>query len=161
MHFIEYTHIFLDKCKEKAQKTCSKNFHSPLILQMQAPLSLYHHNCNMVLIHDTTRHNKLKLRKVWFLKDKNLKFFLGGWTITSKKKNQCFLLYFFHHFACLFKTTRVGKKSKQLILDFEANICPTKLYFPTCFSQLCQAQWNALLSLLSTWFHPLLKIIWT
>ena len=58
MHFIEYTHISLDKCKEKAQKTCSKNFHSPLILQMQGPPSLYHHNCSMALTHDT-RHNKL------------------------------------------------------------------------------------------------------
>ena len=128
MHFIECTHISLDKCKEKAQKTCSKNFHSPLILQMQGLPSLYHHNCNMALTHDTTRHNKLKLRKVWFLKDKTPKFFRRLHDYLNEKKSIFSFIVFSITLLVSSRPLWLEKKSKQLILAFEANICPTKLY---------------------------------
>ena len=142
MHFIEYTHISLDKCKEKAQKTCSKNFHSPLILQMQGPPSLYHHNCSMALTHDT-RHNKLNnLGKCdfWRIKPQSV--------LKEKKINVFFYIFSITSFV----------SSRPLWLEKEIKTIEIN---PPCFSQLCQAQWNAFLSLLSTWFHPLLKIIWT
>ena len=94
MHFIEYTHISLDKCKEKAQKTCSKNFHSPLILQMQGPPSLYHHNCSMALTHDT-RHNKLNnLGKCDFWRIKPQSVFRRLYDYRKEKKSTVSFIFF-------------------------------------------------------------------
>ena len=124
MHFIEYTHISLDKCKEKAQKTCSKNFHSPLILQMQGPPSLYHHNCSMALTYDT-RHNKLNnLGKCDFWRIKPQSVFRRLHDYLKEKKSNVFFYIFSITSFVSSRPLWLEKKSKQLILAFEVCVCP-------------------------------------